>query len=225
MNIGFIPIRCGSKSIIEKNIKMINQKPLVYWGLKALQKAKTIDQIYVALDCQKFEQVVQSFKFSKVKIFYRNRENATDSATTESVMLEFLNTSGLVFSKKDYFFLVQATSPLITSNDIDNAFELLIQKKGDSLLSCTKIKRFFWSKDGKALNYDYKNRPRRQDFEGLFMENGALYINSIENIKKFKNRLSGNIIIYEMPEYTSFELDEEDDWFIVEKLMQKYLKS
>jgi len=222
MNIAFVPIRCGSKSIPEKNIREINGKPLVYWSLKALQESKKIDQIYVALDCQKFEDVVKSFTFDKVNIFWRSEENAKDTSSTESVMLEFLESEITKFQKDDYFFLVQATSPLITSHDIDNAFELIKKKKGDSLLSCTKTKRFFWSDDGKALNYNYQKRPRRQDFDGLFMENGALYINSIKNIMKDKNRLSGDIIIYEMPEFTSIEIDEEDDWIVVEKLMQRH---
>jgi N-acylneuraminate cytidylyltransferase len=86
-----------------------------------------------------------------------------------------------------------------------------------------RTKRFFWNENGTPINYDYKNRPRRQDFDGMLMENGAFYISSIGNIKKYKNRLSGKIAIYEMPEYTAIEIDEEDDWIIAEKLMQKYI--
>lgn len=225
MNIAFVPIRCGSKSILEKNIKEINGKPLVYWSLKALQESKKIDQIYVALDCQKFKEVVKSFAFDKVNIFWRSQENAKDTSSTESVMLEFLESKMIQFNNSDYFVLVQVTSPMITACDFDNAFSLLEKRQADSLLSCTRTKRFFWSDDGKALNYDYKNRPRRQDFDGLFMENGALYINRVGNILKDKNRLSGNIIIYEMPEYTAIEIDEEDDWILVEKVMQRYSRN
>lgn len=55
------------------------------------------------------------------------------------------------------------------------------------------------------------------------MENGAFYINKIENILSSNNRLSGKIGIYEMPEYTATELDEPDDWIILENLMKKYI--
>ena len=68
------------------------------------------------------------------------------------------------------------------------------------------------------------NRPRRQDFDGYMMENGACYINSVANIKKSKNRLYGKICVYEMPEYTATELDEEVDFYIIEKLMEKYIE-
>lgn len=68
---------------------------------------------------------------------------------------------------------------------------------------------------------DYKNRPRRQDFEGSFVENGAFYISKVSNIKRYKNRLSGNIGIYEMPEYTHVEIDEPEDWLAIERTIKK----
>jgi YrbI family 3-deoxy-D-manno-octulosonate 8-phosphate phosphatase len=223
MNIAFIPVRCGSKSIPLKNIKNFCGKPLVYWNLEALENSQNIDKVYVATDCDEIKSVVNSFGFSKVKVYDRDTKNANDTASTESVMLEFLNKSN--FNDNDLFFLVQATSPFTQTKDFDEALETLRSKKANSLLTCVRIKRFYWNEDGTPYNYDYKNRPRRQDFDGMLMENGAFYINSIENIKKDKNRLSGKIAIYEMEEFTSVEIDEEDDWIIAEKLMYKHILS
>ena len=101
-------------------------------------------------------------------------------------------------------------------------YKQMFDDSADSALSCVINKRFFWSKDGQSINYDYKNRPRRQDFEGLLMENGACYINSVKNILQDKNRISGKISVYEMPEYTSVEIDEPDDFLLIEKLMEKH---
>ncbi len=221
MNIAFIPARCGSKSISFKNIKEFCNKPLIYWNLNALQNSLNIDKIYVATDCNKIKKIVESFNFSKVFVYDRNKENAADTSSTENVMLEFINKNS--FFDSDIFILVQATSPLTKTADFDKALKQYKEEKADSLLTCIRTKRFFWNKEAKPLNYDYKNRPRRQDFEGLLMENGAFYINTIGNIKKNKNRLSGKISIYEMPEYTAIEIDEEDDWIIAEKLMEKYI--
>ena len=223
MNIAFIPVRCGSKSIPFKNIKEFCGKPLVYWNLEALEKSNNIDEIFVATDCEEIKDIVNSFGFSKVKVYDRDEENASDTASTESVMLEFINKQN--FKDSDLFFLVQATSPLTQTKDFDKALETLKNENADSLLTCIRTKRFFWDKNAKAINYDFINRPRRQDFDGLFMENGAFYINSIENIKKDKNRLSGKIAIYEMEEFTAVEIDEEDDWLIAEKMMYKYILS
>lgn len=223
MNIAFIPVRCGSKSITFKNIKEFCGKPLVYWNLEALEKSNNIDEIFVATDCEEIKDIVNSFGFSKVKVYDRDEENASDTASTESVMLEFINKQN--FKDSDLFFLVQATSPLTQTKDFDKALETLKNENADSLLTCIRTKRFFWDKNAKAINYDFINRPRRQDFDGLFMENGAFYINSVGNIKKDKNRLSGKIAIYEMEEFTAVEIDEEDDWLIAEKMMNKYILS
>ena len=222
MNIAFVPARCGSQTIPFKNIKIICGRPLIYWALLALTKSKSIDQIYVATDCDDIKDVVVDFTFEKVQIFDRCDVNASNTASTESVMLEFLD--GMNFSEEDLFILVQATTPFTSSDDFDNAINIIkSDSEIDSLLSCVESKRFFWTKDGIAINYNYLKRPLRQDFDGLLMENGAFYINTVENIYKYKNRLSGNIHPYVMPEYTAIEADEEDDWLIIEQLMYKYI--
>ena len=221
MTIAFIPVRCGSKSIPLKNIKEFCGKPLVYWNLEALQNSINIDKIFVATDCEEIKSIVNCFGFSKVSVYDREPVNANDTASTESVMLEFIDKQN--FNDKDLFFLVQATSPLTQTKDFDEAINILKSQNADSLLTCVKIKRFFWNENGSPLNYDYKSRPRRQDFDGVLMENGAFYINSVENIKKEKNRLSGNIAIYEMEEFKSVDIDEVDDWLMAEKVMKKYI--
>jgi YrbI family 3-deoxy-D-manno-octulosonate 8-phosphate phosphatase len=223
MNIAFVPVRCGSKSIPFKNIKLFCGKPLVYWSLLALENSENVDVVYLATDCNEIKQVVNSFNFSKVKVYDRDPNNATDSATTESVMLEFINSRNIPNS--DLFLLVQATSPLMQTQDIDGAIRQFKVKNCDSLLSCVRTKRFFWNDQNSPINYDSENRPRRQDFQGLLMENGAFYINSVGNIKKNKNRLSGKISIYEMEDYSSIEIDEEEDWISAESLMYKLILS
>jgi len=223
MNIAFIPVRCGSKSIPFKNIKEFCGKPLVYWNLEALQNSENIDEVYVATDCSEIKSIVKSFNFSKVRVYDRDSENASDVASTESVMLEFIDKNN--FQNEDLFLLVQATSPLTQTKDFDEAIVQMKKEESDSLLTCIRTKRFFWNDNAEAINYDFNNRPRRQDFDGMLMENGAFYINTVRNIKKFKNRLSGKISIYEMEEFTAVEIDEEDDWHLAEKLMYKYIIS
>jgi len=221
MNIAFIPARCGSKAIRFKNIKEFCGKPLIYWNLLALENSKNVDEIYVATDCTEISEVVESFCFSKVEIYMRDKENAQDSSSTEAVMLEFLNRHK--FRDEDLFMLVQATSPITQSEDFDGGVEELLRSKKDSLLSVVEEKRFFWDKDGKPVNYDYKNRPRRQDFDGYMLENGAFYINRVSNILKDKNRLSGDIGFFQMQDYNSIEIDEKVDWKIAEEYMREHV--
>ncbi len=220
--IAFVPARGGSKGIPGKNIKTFCGEPLIYWCLAELEVAKTIDQVVVATDSLEIESIVKSFNFSKVNIYQRSKENALDHSSTESVILEYINASQL--SAETKFVLVQATSPLTKANHFDEANKVLSDSNCDSLLTCARIKRFFWEKNGNSINYDYRNRPRRQDFEGTLIENGAFYINSVGNILQSGNRLSGKICTFEMPEYTTLELDEEEDWLLGEFLMKKHQK-
>lgn len=218
--IAFIPVRGGSKSIPSKNIRLICGKPLVYWNLEALQTTEAVEQIIVATDSNEIESVVAGFDFGKVVIYRRSAENASDTASTESVMLEYLHQAGL--HHDDIFMLVQATSPLTRGEHFREALSLFSQQKYDSVLSCVRVKRFLWNADGTSKNYDYRNRPRRQNFEGELMENGAFYISTAGRIVDTQNRLSGRIGIYEMPEYTAVEIDEPHDWLIMEQLMRAH---
>jgi N-acylneuraminate cytidylyltransferase len=215
--IAFIPARGGSKSIPEKNSKIFCGKPLIYWILQELQKSN-VDKIVVATDSEKIKSVVNSFNFSKVKVYDRSKENAQDTSSTEAVILEYISSANL--SDEDIFMLVQATSPFTQTSHFNEGLELF--KKYDSVLSCCESKRFSW-KNGEALNYDIYNRPRRQDFQGTLIENGAFYISSVSSIKQSKNRISGNIGIYEMPEYTYTEIDEIEDWIVAESLMKRFV--
>jgi N-acylneuraminate cytidylyltransferase len=221
--IAFVPVRGGSKSIPLKNIKSFCGKPLVYWVVEALQNSKNIEKVFVATDSDAIKMVVRNFGFSKVEIYDRDPENARDTSSTESVMLEFIAKKN--FKDEQIFILAQATNPFTQTEDIDAAIMKFTVEKADSLLTCVRVKKFFWGDGGIPLNYDCFNRPRRQDFRGILMENGAFYISRIGNIKKSQNRLSGKIVIYEMKEFSSVEIDEEDDWIIAEQLMHKHILS
>ena len=218
--LAFIPVRGGSKSIPLKNIKLLAGKPLVYWTAAAAAEAACVDKVVIATDSPEIKAAVQQFGIDKIEIYDRQACNAQDTSSTESVMLEYIAAAQV--PAEDAFLLIQATSPLLKAKHIDEMFAKWKKEGADSALSCVRSKRFFWTEDGESLNYDYRHRLRRQDFAGLMMENGACYMNSVKNILQHQNRLSGKISVYEMPEYTAVEIDEPDDFFLIEKLMEKY---
>jgi CMP-N-acetylneuraminic acid synthetase len=218
-NLVFIPVRIGSKGIKKKNIKAFNGKPLVLWSLLAAQGAEKVDQIILASDSEEINAIVKAANLSKVTFFNRSEENAADTSSTESVMLEYLQQES--HKNEDAFILMQATSPLTRSVDIDSAISRWEGHKESSLISVVESKRFIWGRDGKPLNYDPFNRPRRQDFEGLLIENGALYIQSVAGVLATRNRLKTPTMLFEMPEATLIEIDTEEDWLIAEMLAKK----
>lgn len=219
-SVALIPVRGGSKSIPLKNIKEICGKPLVYWTIKAANECLAIDKVYVATDSQLIRDTVEKFSFDKVSVIDRGADTATDTASTESVMLEFASKYEF-----DNIVLIQATSPLLKSSDLDKGFELYEEDGTDSVLSAVRQKRFNWEKDDKGYavptNYDVYNRPRRQEFDGYLVENGAFYITSRESLLRSKNRVSGNMKIVEMDEDTFWEIDEPSDWIMIEMLMKQ----
>lgn len=214
--IAIVPIRSGSKGIPNKNVKLFNGKPLVWWVLNSLENS-FVDQIIVATD-KEYVDIINSFNFTKVSTYLRERNNSRDTSSTESVLIEVIKNLNL----EDDILLAQATSPLTTRNDFNQGIELY--QKHDSVLSAVRQKRFIWDNKGNTLNYDFKNRPRRQDWDGYLVENGAFYINSSSNILKYNNRLSGKIGVYEMDEVSYYEIDSIDDWSILEGINKLRLK-
>ncbi len=226
MNVAFIPVRGGSKSIPLKNIKELHGRPLVYWTVVAACDCGAIDRVFVATDDIDIRLCVEKFcaqdleRFRKVNVIDRSEESATDTASTEFAMIEFAKKH-----RFDNIVLIQATSPMLTGADLDNGFAIFASNGTDSVLSVVPQKRFIWGIDddgnAKAVNYDVYKRPRRQDFEEYYVENGAFYITSRKALLNTGNRLSGNIRVSLMSEDTYYEIDEPDDWFVTEALMNK----
>jgi len=220
MNIALIPARGGSKSIPQKNIKPIAGKPLIYWAVKAASECGDINKVYVCTDCEAISSHVLQFKLPNVEVIGRTAESATDTASTESVMLEF--SRSFMFEN---IALIQATSPLVTAEDLHEGFKQIAQDGVDSVISVVRQKRFIWSDTEKGYiepaNYDLSNRPRRQEFEGFLVENGAFYMTGRDALIQSGCRLSGNIKPVLMPDESYVELDELSDWLFVENILRQ----
>ncbi|MGL6169297.1 MAG: cytidylyltransferase domain-containing protein [Fusobacteriaceae bacterium] len=220
--VAIIPLRAGSKGIPGKNRKKLLGRPMFCWSLGEAIKSN-LDEVYVYTDDQKIiEFVKEEYKWcSKVKILERSEDSATDTASTEFAMQEFSTRIG---ENYDILCLLQATSPLIKKENINECLDKIEKESYDSALSVVRTKRFVWSESGESLNYDYKNRPRRQDFDGMLMENGAVYGTTKEQFLKSGIRIGGKIAIIEMPEDSLIKIDEKEDWIIVEKLIENNMK-
>lgn len=218
--VAFLPLRGGSKGIPGKNIRDFAGKPLCYWSIRAACDCRRVEKIYVATDSEKIRDVVLDFRFPKVEVIGRSEKSATDKASSELVLLEFAQK----YESETIVFL-QATSPLTTSADLDGALKKMSAGNLTSLVSGVNQKRFVWktSKNGliRPQNYDPRRRPRRQDWDGYFVENGAFYITKTKNLLKQKCRVSGKIGFWEMPEESYFEIDSETDWTILEGLFRQ----
>jgi N-acylneuraminate cytidylyltransferase len=214
--IGFIPLRQNSKGIIGKNKRKMVGRPLFTWVLgEAIHSS--LDVVYVYTDDDTIINFIEKeyHYTNKIKVLKRSGASATDTASTESAMIEFAEKLSYNF---DVFCLLQATSPFTKAIDIDNCLSKIAEGK-DSALTVVNTHRFVWNEDGTAVNYNPKERPRRQDFKGLLIENGAVYVCTKDVLLNQKNRLGNTIGIVKMPEESLHEVDTEQDWIVVENLL------
>ncbi len=212
-----MPLRGGSKSIPLKNIKKIAGYPLFYWSLKAALDSDIFEELYISSDSDLIlDEVNKYFPEDNIKTVKRDPTLAQDITSTEAVMIDFAKNYTF-----DVFCLIQATSPLTSSDDFRGAKEMFEKNKLDSLLTGCIFKRFLWDHSGKAINYDPAARPRRQEFKGQLVENGAFYFTTKDILTTKQNRLGGNTGVYPMADDTFFEIDEPSDWVIVEELLKR----
>jgi N-acylneuraminate cytidylyltransferase len=211
-----LPLRGGSKSIPQKNIKFIGGKPLFAWALESALNSKIFDEIIISSDSQEILDLTKKL-YPEVSLDFRPKELASDNASSEAVLIHIMQNHNC-----DVISLVQATSPLTEPEDFIKARQKFEEESADSLVTAVSSKRFFWNHNSEPINYDPSKRPRRQDFDGWLMENGAFYFTRSDILAAEGSRLGGKISIYEMEEITGYEIDEPADWLILEQLLLRY---
>lgn len=210
--------RGGSKGIPKKNIKALNGVPLLVYNVKAALASQVFERVAVSSDDPEILKIAE--KAGAVG-FERSASSATDTASSESGIFDYLEKFPC-----DSIALIQCTSPLTSAVDFRNGWELFTTSQADSLVTIVRTHRFLWTIDqdnGQALpkNYDPLKRPRRQDWAGEAVENGAFYISKVCALRESGSRLSGKIVALEMPEETLVEIDTPVDWKIVELLARE----
>jgi len=225
-NIAIIPARGGSKGVPLKNIRPLCGKPLIVWSIEQALAARAVDQVFVSTDHAEIAEISQK---AGARVIWRPEALSGDTASSESAISHALDTLALEHIQPDYVYFLQCTSPLRHRIDLDAAFEKLTASGADSLLTVVPSHAFIWQQDsdgfGRASHYDPAKRPRRQDMQPQFRENGSFYIFSRANYQKYGNRLGGKIALYEMDEASAMEIDSVTDFEIVEILMQRFLAS
>ena len=230
--LGVIPARAGSKGVPGKNIKKLNNKPLIYYSIKEAQKSKHITHLVVSTDSKEIQKV--SIKYGAECPFLRPKELSTDSALAVPTIQHSLNyMENIKEIKYDYIIMLQPTSPLRRCIDIDNSIEKLIQSDADGIISVVdvnnyhpmKMKMFLGSdkKSGKMVDYEkppVENCPR-QELPPVFIVNGAIYATK-RDVFQEKNSFQGeNCIGYIMDADRSINIDTEIEFTIAEKLMKE----
>lgn len=221
MIIALIPARGGSKGVPRKNIRYLMNKPLIAHSILDAIESRYIDKVYVSTDDLEIAKVSRQYG---AEVIERPFELASDTASSEAALSHALSEIEELGIILDYIVFIQCTSPIRTGEDIDQAIEQIKSEDSDSLLSVAPSHRFLWEKENgiaKSINYDYRQRPRRQDMNPQYVETGSIYIFKPWVIKKLNNRLGGKISLFIMNEDTQWEIDSLTDLEYVESLLKK----
>ena len=221
--LAIIPARGGSKGIKDKNIYPIKGKPLIAYSIDAARGSKYIDYIMVSTDS---EAIAEKAKENGAEVpFMRPAELAADTSKTIDAIfdaVERLKGQGALY---DVLVLLQPTSPLRTSEDIDAALELFFQEEQKSLVSVAEvndnpvfIRRLEGNMAIPVLNQS--STVRRQDIEKFYKINGAIYINRISEIAP-ETSFNDNKVGYVMAKEKSVDIDCIDDIKKVEELLSQ----
>jgi len=215
-----IPARGGSKGVPHKNILPFLGQPLIAHSIKYALESKSVDQVFVSTDD---EQISEISRMNGADVIPRPVDIAGDTATTESAISHALEWWQQHDLRPDIIVLLQATSPLRPQGSLDQALDSFKAGNYDSLLSISPTHRFFWKVDGHEAKaeYDFMNRPRRQDMTEAdikFVENGSVYIFSADHFKYTGNRLGGKIGYTIFPEAYSPEIDASSDFTLLEEI-------
>lgn len=230
--IALIPSRSGSKRLVNKNMLSMCGKPLIYWTLTAALSSKHVSKVYISTDSPSIAKYAQDLGAEAP--FLRPRRLSQDSTLMIDVILHLLT----FLEKSDKFLpdkvvLLQPTSPLRTSKDIDQAIEhFLTTPNADHLTSYTKLPDSLHpSKIIKLDQNGFIERPENSQFlnfdtqqsNSFLIRNGpAIYISKSEALSK--GMYSGNNIGYEMPWNRSIDIDTESDFQIAEFLLMNHIK-
>lgn len=220
--LAIIPARSGSKGIPKKNIIDLAGKPLLAWTIEASHGSKYITKTIVSSDCDEILEVAKNYNSNILK---RPDELATDISSSEVVVKHAISS---MEEKFDYIVLLQPTSPLRDTTDIDSAFENLFSSNATALISVCEydnkiLKAFKENESGYIVGISNNKYPfmRRQDLPKTYMSNGAIYITKVDEFLKNNSFFTDKTISYVMNETKSFDIDTREDLKKVEKYINE----
>ena len=224
-NYALILARGGSKRLVGKNLLMLAGHPLIAWTIKAAQNSKSIDRVYVSTDCEEISKVSKSYG-AEVP-WLRPADLSSDTSSSDEAILHFLDSLGE--DTPDFLTLLQPTSPLRHSSDIDNAYSLLGEKTGLGVVSvCHCDHSPLWANTlpvdnnlGTFIEEKHKTL-RSQDLASSYRINGAIYIFKSNVIAKYGGLFYNNqTFAYIMPRERSVDIDEQLDLDFAEFLLKR----
>jgi CMP-N-acetylneuraminic acid synthetase len=216
--IALLPMKGNSERVPNKNLKNFCGNPLYHYVLNSLLKSKHINQVIINTDSEAIKRdVINNFK-DNVIIHDRPLEIQGDFISMNKVIED-----DLLKSDADIYLQTHSTNPLLSTNSIDKAIDLMISPESnnqfDSIFSVTKIQTRLYNEKGEPFNHNPEQLIRTQDLPPLFEENSNFYIFTKESFKRnCDKRIGKNPKFFEIDKIEAIDIDEKQDFIIAEAL-------
>ena len=225
-SIAIIPARSGSKGLKDKNIKLLDGKPLISYTIDAAIKSQQFEAVYVSTDSVEYASISKSYGASVPRL--RPKELAEDNSSSWDVVkyiLEDYKEKGIMF---DTVMLLQPTSPLRSQDDIRSAFKLLEEKEGDAVISvCEAEHSPLWCNTlpenlcmDQFIRTDLFNKQRQQ-LGKFYRLNGAIYLLKTELVDRVNELYNKNCFAYVMKKEHSIDIDDIYDFRMAEAILKE----
>lgn len=226
--LALIPARSGSKGLVDKNIRILNGRPLLGWPIQSANASEFVDKVVVSTDSISYSNI--AIVQGAHEVVLRPNYLAADDASSVDVILHAIDYLAKTEQCFDYLILLEPTSPLTTGSDIDSALlKLNSHPQCSSVVGVVKAEsnhpQFAYQKDKNhsliPLSVSGYTAQRRQDLEDVFYLDGSLYITRVESFRKYLSFYTEKTLGFIFPKWKSFEIDDEVDFLIVEMLMKR----
>jgi CMP-N,N'-diacetyllegionaminic acid synthase len=223
--LAIVPARKGSKGLPLKNVRLLAGKPLLAWPIAAARASAHVDRVIISTDDQGFADIAVAHGADAP--FLRPAELASDTAPSIDFILHAIDTLAGAGDHYDYVVLLEPTSPLTEGSDVDAALEQLVAADADAIVGVSKLEAAHpafavrRAVDGVITPYasaTFGDMPRRQDIEPLFVLDGALYISTIEALRRERGFCHTRSLGYESARHKAHEVDDLVDFICIEAI-------
>ncbi|RQP21621.1 acylneuraminate cytidylyltransferase family protein [Piscinibacter terrae] len=226
--LALVPARRGSKGLPMKNIRLLHGKPLLAWPIEAASGSTLVDRVVISTEDPEFAAIAQ--RAGADAPFLRPAELANDTAPSIGFILHALDTLEAAGDAYDYLVLLEPTSPLTETSDVDAALRQLHARRNEAdaivgvsaLVSTHPAFAVRENPDGLIEPFSaptFGQLPRRQDIEPLYALDGSLYISDVDTIRREKGFCHQRTLPYVTPRFKSFEVDDLVDFICIEALL------
>lgn len=223
--LALITARGGSKSVPKKNIRLVAGKPLIAWTIEAAKSCKSLNRVVVSTDDEEIAQAAR--EWGAEVPFIRPSELAQDDSPHIPVVthaVEWMESHESM--RSDYVLLLQPTSPLRSSNDIDDSIRLALEHDADSVVSvCEAPYHPYLAKN--IVNgrlEDFMPSPEgylaRQALPQSFVNNGAIYLVRRDVLMERETLYTDDSYAYLMPAERSLDIDTPWDLHLAELILK-----